>query len=242
MSIRETINVTDIVIGPRIRRPLPVRVKALAESIEKNGQDTPIEVVRIKKGFELVVGGHRLNAIKLLDRPKIDAEIFTEDELATKHERRLREIRENMERFELNALERAASVAAWRESYEAIHGQVRRGGDRRSKAVKSGNLEDQSAEFALWFSDAAQAVFQLSRRSIFDALKIASIAPEIRDRLADYPIAENQSELLGLAKADQEHHSKICDLLTADDETAVKSVAEAIAIVTKAPKPKPVKA
>ncbi len=139
MSVRQDIPVDKIIIGKRVRRVLPDRVKALAASIEKNGHDSPIDVLSVGKDeFELITGGHRLDAAKLLKRETITATVFSEDEFASAQAIRLKEIRENMERFELTVLERAVSIAVWRESFEAIHGKAKRGGDRRSQKAKTG--------------------------------------------------------------------------------------------------------
>lgn len=243
-----SIPITAISIPPRVRRPLALRVEALAASIAVHGQDTPIEVVATESGYELITGGHRLAALKRLKRETIDARVFEAGLLTTEHQRRLREIRENFERFELNALERAVSIAAWRESYEAINGAVARGGDRRSKQAKAPSpdqsvtmtlctADELSAEFARKFSDAAQDVFGLSHKGVYRALQIARIAPNIRDRLADLPIAEKQSELLNFAQAPTEQHGAICDLLAESDEPL--TVAEALAILNGTSKPRP---
>lgn len=219
----------------RLRKALPVRVEALAEDIDERGLLTPIEVVGpLEDGdYRLVYGAHRLAAAKLLGWENIPALIHAPDAFADTAEERLREIRENLMRFELNALERAVAVAAWRDLYEAAHGKVARGGDRRKKPVEE-SLDDQSAKFALCFSEAAQAAFELSGRAIYLALKIATLPQEIRDRIADSALARNQSELLRLSEQSPERQVKIVGMILAEPPLA-GAVDDALAIIDQVP-------
>ena len=230
----------------RLRKALPARVEALAEDIDERGLLTPIEVVGPSDngGFRLIYGAHRLAAAKLLGWAEIPAIIHAPDAFADEAETRLREIRENLMRFELNPLERAVAIAAWRDIYEAANGKVKPG--RKAKKADAGisaklaliqtggDLDDQSAKFAVCFSEAAQAAFGLSHRAIFRALKIATISPEIRDRIAESALACNQSELLKLADQSPDRQAQIVGLLLAEPPAAA-SVDEAVAIIDKRP-------
>jgi ParB family chromosome partitioning protein len=233
--LADCIPLDRIDVGNRLRKALPARVEALAEDIDQRGLLTPIEVVGPLEGgtHRLIFGGHRLAAGKLLGWDAIPAIVHAPDAFADEAEARLREIRENLMRFELNALERAVSVAAWRDIYEAAHGKVKRGGDRRKRPVEE-SLDDQSARFALCFSEAAQAAFGLSGRAIYLALKIATIPPDVRDRIADCALAGNQSELLRLSDQSPERQAQIVELLLAEPPMAA-TVDEAISILDKAP-------
>eukprot|EP00873_Tetraselmis_striata_P018470 jgi/Tetstr1/438734/TSEL_002930.t1 len=226
----------------RLRKALPARVEALAEDLDQRGLLTPIEAVGpTEEGcYRLIYGAHRLAAAKLLGWAQIPAIIHAPDAFADEAEARLREIRENLMRFELNPMERAIAIAAWRDIYEAAHGKVQRGGNRRKKLADE-HLDDQSANFALCFSEAAQAAFGLSQRAIYLALKIATISPDIRDRIADSPLVGNQSELLKLADQSPDRQAQIVGLVLAEPPTAT-TVDEAIAVIDKtqpAQMPKP---
>lgn len=233
MSVRQTVAIAQIKVGARIRQALPDRVKALAISIAENGQDKPIDIVQCKDGFELIAGGHRLAAVLELNHETIEADVYSEAEFNSTHKKRLREIRENLERFELNALEKAVSVAGYKESFEALNGAAKRG---RKKATEI-DPEEMSAKFALNFNEAAQKIFGLSRRSVFLSLKIASIDAKVRDRIANHSIANNQSDLLALAEETAELQSKVCDLLLSEPPSA-KSAIEAISSFSNTPKPR----
>ncbi|MEM1389166.1 MAG: ParB N-terminal domain-containing protein [Pseudomonadota bacterium] len=53
----------------------PSRVEALAEDILENGQTTPIRVRRDEKGYVLLEGLHRLEALKALGEETVRANI-----------------------------------------------------------------------------------------------------------------------------------------------------------------------
>ncbi|MBL6431697.1 MAG: hypothetical protein HPM95_13250 [Alphaproteobacteria bacterium] len=81
-------------------------------------------------------------------------------------------------------------------------------------------------------SEAAQEAFGLSARAIFRALKIATISPEIRDRIADNALAGNQSELLKLSDQSPDRQAQIVGLLLAEPPTAT-TVDDAVAVIDK---------
>jgi ParB family chromosome partitioning protein len=95
--------------------------EALAESIEAVGLLSPIV---IDKNRNLVVGGNRLSAYKLLGRATIPAFIRPDlkdltAELAT--------IDENLIRVELSPLERGEQLARRKVIYEQIHPEAKQG-------------------------------------------------------------------------------------------------------------------
>ena len=231
----EFILLSQIDASARLRKALPSRIEALAEDIDQHGLLTPIEVVGPLDdgGYRLVYGAHRLAAVKLLGWETIPAVVHAPDAFADTSRERLREIRENLMRFELNPLERAVAIAAWRDIYEAANGKVSRGGDRRKKQVAQ-DLDEQSAKFALCFSDAAQAAFNLSSRAIYLALKIATIPHDIRERIADSALASNQSELLRLADQSPDRQAQIVGMILAEPPLA-NAVDEALAVIDKVP-------
>ncbi|WP_428700175.1 ParB N-terminal domain-containing protein [Stappia sp.] len=249
MTAPEQLPLAKIDASNRLRKVLPARAEALAEDFDQRGLLTPVEVVGPLEGggYRLVYGAHRLAAVKLLGWDSIPAAVHAPDTFADEAQERLREIRENLMRFELNALERAVAIAAWRDIYEAANGQVKPGRKAKKAAEgnsaniaelqPAGNLDDQSAKFALCFSDAAQAAFGLSGRAIYLALKIATVPENIRDRIAESALANNQSELLKLADQSPERQAQIVGLLLAEPPMAA-TVDAAIAVLDKTPAPR----
>lgn len=223
-----------IEVGSRLRSLDRDWVATLADSITENGQQSPIEVVAVGERFRLVFGAHRIGAMRLLQADTILAVVRGSAEVARTVDERLREIAENLVRRELTVLDHAVSVATWRDIYNTINPVPKPG---RPKKVSAAEAEEElSARFCTNFSEAAQRAMGISRRAVFYALKVASIAPELREKLAAHPIADNQSELLALAAEAHTRQARIVALLTAEPAQA-GSVAEAIAIIDKLPAP-----
>ncbi|MER8990456.1 ParB N-terminal domain-containing protein [Mesorhizobium sp. M0678] len=225
------IALVDVTAG---RRKLdPAWVETLADLFRTQGQKTPIEVIATGDRFRLVFGHHRLAAAKLIEAGTIAAIVKSPEDFASESDIMLAEITENLARRELSVLDRAVDIARWREVYEATH-LLNKGGRRR----KDADPEELSTKFGLSFSEAAQKAFRLSRASIFYTVKIASIGAAVRDQIALHAIADNQSELLALAAEQPARQADIAALLTSEPPQA-GSVADAIAILDRSPKPRP---
>ncbi len=227
-------NISDIRVGARLRRVLPDRVEALRASFAEKGQLVPIDLVEVDGGMRLVYGAHRLAARAADGAEDVLAVLHPRGTFGSETELLLREVAENFDRFELTVLERAANVAALRDIHLAEHGQAKRG--PKPKQTVDAAIDEISAKLALNFPEVVQRVLKLSRRDVFRALKVASIAPDLRDRLAAHAIADNQSELLAIAAETPARQHRIVELLTAD-ETPADSVAEALAIIDQLPPP-----
>lgn len=233
-----------IIVGDRLRRVLPDRVATLQESFRTHGQQTPIDLVEVlaedgEPNMRLVFGAHRLKARLANGDSVVRAILHPYGTFGSLTELRLREVAENFDRFELTALEKAANVAALKEIHLLEHGPVKRG--RKSKQDLEQALDENSAKLALIFPEVVQRTLGLSRREVFRHLKVASIAVELRDRLADRPIASNQSELLALADETPARQARIVELLLAETEPAA-SVAEAVARIDGTTPPAPLAA
>lgn len=233
MRAISNIPVAAIDVRPGRRRIDPSWVKTLAELMKGSADCQPIEVVQRGERYDLVFGGHRLAAAQAKGWAEIPTIVKQPADFADEAEIVLREITENLARRELSALDRAVDVARWREVYEAAHGTVRKG--RPAKLVQVAPISDEHAErFASSFSEAARRALGINRDIIKRALRIASIAEDLRTLIALHPIADNQSELLQLAAEPVERQREIVELLTRVALPAA-SVADAIAILDRTP-------
>ncbi|MCO5082606.1 MAG: ParB N-terminal domain-containing protein [Rhizobiaceae bacterium] len=230
-GVAADIEIALVDVLPGRRKLDPARVEALSDLFGSQGQTTSIEVIEKDGRYRLVFGGHRLAAAKLIGWRTIRATIKQPSDFASEAEITLREITENLAHRALSVLDRAVDIARWREIYEATH-LLNKGGRKR----KDVDPEELSTKFGLSFSEAAQKAFGLSRGSIFNAVKIASIDAETRDLIALLPIADNQSELLLLAAQSAARQAEVAELLNAVPD-APASVTEAIAILDRLPKP-----
>lgn len=219
-----------IIVRDRLRKVLPDRVETLLASYLERGIQTPIDLVETEMGLRLRFGAHRLAAVIAAGDPEIPALLHPIGTFGSEAEIRAAEIAENLVRFELNALERAVSIAEWRLVHNQLHPSKP---GPRSKLQGDAALDELSAKFALNFSEVVQRTLGLSRRAVFLALKVATIDAPVRDLIAALPIADNQSELLALAAQPIAMQARIAELLGA----GVGSVGEAIAQIEHLPPP-----
>ncbi|WP_292458296.1 ParB N-terminal domain-containing protein [Mesorhizobium sp.] len=238
MTTSTKIKIAEIRVPANRRRLDPAWVATIMADIQGgNGHMTPIEVVPDKTdGFEyrLIFGGHRLAAVSGLGRDEIDAFVKDRKEVATETQIRKREIAENLIRRQLSVLDRAKDIADWRDIYDAEHGTGKTGRKKAREIVEDDEL---SAKFALNFSEAAQAVLGISRRSVFHALKIATLPEQVRQDISLHAVADSQTDLLQLAAETPERQVTIARLLTMEAADAPKTVSEAIAVIDRTSKP-----
>jgi uncharacterized ParB-like nuclease family protein len=115
----------------RLRKPDPDKVKGLMESIERGELYQPI-LVRPKpkgRGYLLVFGGNRFEAIKKLGRKTIEARIkkLTDDEAL------IAEIEENLIRADLSKEQREDQTLMLKEAYLRAHPETKQGGSGGKK-------------------------------------------------------------------------------------------------------------
>jgi ParB family transcriptional regulator, chromosome partitioning protein len=105
----QKIRVKDIkVVGKH--RPLDKKKLAvIADSMAKIGLKTPITVRKVKRGYELVAGRHRLEAAISDGWDAIDCVVMAGDKI----DRQLWREAENLHRADLTVLQRAKAVKKW---------------------------------------------------------------------------------------------------------------------------------
>ncbi|MCW1842265.1 ParB N-terminal domain-containing protein [Prosthecomicrobium hirschii] len=215
----------------RLRQINPGWVEAFAREIEAGAVLAPVDVVKTADGYRLITGGHRLAAHVSLGRTTIEARIWPAAAFPDEGAMRLKEIQENILRFEPTELDRAVAILHWKRIFEETRPQPKRG--RPSKEM----LADSARIFAERFSTAAAKAMGISERSVQVSVQIATgLSDETRLRIAIAPIADIQSELLQLAAQHPDRQAKILDLLFTDPPAA-GSVADAIAIIDRVPAP-----
>ena len=95
-------------------------IKQLADSIDENGQISPIVVRKMGEKFELIVGERRWRATQLLKKDKIDAVIIDADEKTSA----ILSIVENVQREDLNSMEEAESLLRLVNEFGMSHDDV----------------------------------------------------------------------------------------------------------------------
>lgn len=197
-------------------RPLNLEwVADLSEQISQAGQKTAIEVVTIKSGkfkFKLSAGGHRVAAFRILGLTTIRADIYQIGGKNAEFERELAEIDENLQRLELNALDRAVFIGRRKEIYEKLNPETKHG-------VAGANARHGSANDKMSFAKSTAEKMKRNEKLVQRACRIYDgISAAARKRIANTPLALKEGELYQLTYHSPENQTKILDMcLRADD-------------------------
>ena len=214
MSVSKSIPLADILVPDRLRTVDEDHALAIQASIVEHGLFNPITIRRTpngQRGYCLVAGAHRLRAIELLEEAEIDAIVVKADA----NEAVLIEIEENLFRNDLSVLDRAVFVQTYRDIWEKTRGEINPKGGRPKNR---GNLPQFSNSPVDRIAQQASNGFSVTcadRLGIsVDAIKrlnrIAQSLPrEVRQAISGTPIADNQSQLLKLAKLEPEKRFKV---------------------------------
>jgi ParB family chromosome partitioning protein len=223
-DIIHSFTISEIVVKDGRRKPDPVAVEHMAADIQRRGLRVPIEVCKMKDGrWELITGGHRLAAHKLLGRAEING--FLVDGAGDAKE--LDHALENLVRSELTKLERAQSVWQVKRIFQLNNPDRKHGGGRKAG-------EYQNPDSGSWY-DAIVARSGWGRSVLEDSAKIgAKIDKEAAALLWGSMVADNQRELLALIDYSPEIQRLIAKMISIDP--AVR-VAQAAAQVTGASEP-----
>ncbi len=218
-----TIGIAQIEVGHRLRPVDEDHAQALATTMAQAGLIHPLEVTYAEgslNSFKLISGAHRLAAAKLLGWTEIDVRLVEFGGNDPKDLDVYHESIENIARHELNALDRAATLAAAKGIYERLHPETKNGGDRSKRRGKNQND-------TVSFSKSAASKAGLTPRSIERYVALYnSLAPAVRDSLAGTDYAGQRSQLVALAQLDPERQATVADILL-DDSNEIRRVKEA---------------
>lgn len=213
MAVSKSILLADILVPERLRTVDEDHALAIQASIVEHGLLNPVTVRQTpngQQGYCLVAGAHRFRAIELLDEKEIDAIVVKADA----DEAVLIEIEENLFRNDLSVMDRAVFVQTYRDVWEKTRGEIKPGNPRlsnRDKLSQLGNspVDTIAKEAANGFSKACADRLGVSPKSIMRLNTIAQNLPrEVRQTISGTPIADNQSQLLKLAKLEPSKRAK----------------------------------
>ncbi len=180
--------------------------RCLARSIAEIGLVAPVVVRNTRRAarpYSLVAGAHRCRALQILGETDIDAVIVKADA----REAQLMEVAETLFQNGLTMLEKAVFVQSYRDFWEGKHGEIRRGGDQTAKSA------DCSAGEACFAGHAAERM-GLSKRSVELLNQISQhLHSDIRRQVRGTAIADNQSQLLKLARLEPAKQRQAADAL-----------------------------
>lgn len=208
MAQFKTIAIEQIVIPERLRAVEEEHALAIAQSIVEHGLINPITVrhtPNAKGGsYTLVAGAHRLRAVAINDDSEIEALVIEAD----KDEAQLVEITENLFRNDLSVMDRAVFVQSYREVWERKFGKIEPG--RPGNRCNLLQLLEEEAAYRGGFTEHVAARMGVSKDVVKRLHQIAKhLRPEVRAAVRGTPIADNQSELLKIAKMEPSRQRQI---------------------------------
>lgn len=209
--------ISEIRVGQRKRKLDPERVAQLAESIGEVGLLNPITISPDKC---LRAGWHRLEACKRLGYVTIQANELDGSDLHGE----LAEIDENLIRNDLTVLEQGEHLTRRDEILRQL-GLRADSGDNRftDRGDKLSPLPKTTADVA--------AELGMDERTAQRRKQAAKIAPEAREVLRDLPVADNQSELLKIAKLPEQDQGMVARMIS---DGQAKDVAQAVRTIKTA--------
>lgn len=202
----------------RMRKPRPEVADSLAESIREQGLLHPIIVRPRQNGFTLVVGRHRLMAVKKLKHKTIRCEIR---EGLKVDAAQLAEIDENLMRADLSPAEQAAHHATRKELYEKLYPETKQGGNPGKSGGGKKAKNDKLSSFAEDTARKTGVNRRTVERSVARGRKISSVT-----ELAGTSL-DKGDELDALAKL-EDIDSKAADTLKKQAAAGKKVSAKAI--------------
>ncbi|MBB4018198.1 ParB family chromosome partitioning protein [Chelatococcus caeni] len=214
----QNIPLDKIITSDRLRQVDNDWVVGIAQSMDINGQQTPIMVTSPdKKGrHSLIAGMHRLEAARMLGWTEIAATVFS----GSKLEARLREIDENLMRRELSPLDHAAHLAERKRIYEELYPETRQG--------EAGAAARWMQRTKLSFASEVAEKLRVSERDVRRSIaRYSKISPDVRARIAGTWIADKGVDLDALAKLGPDEQRAVVDMILAGGD-APKSVGAAV--------------
>jgi ParB-like nuclease domain len=189
------IRLVDITVPPdRMRQLRPEKVDEFAESIAARGQLQPIIIRPQDSGYVLVVGSHRLEAVRKLGHEAIECRVLDGMDA---DQALLAEIDENLVRADLTPSEPAAHHAKRKQLYLKLHPETEKGkagGRPRKTSDKMSKVSTKGYAKA-----AAKKVGKTSRTVARDVSRGEKIDPQALADLAGTCL-DNGTELDALAK------------------------------------------
>lgn len=212
------VSIKTIVIDEKERRSVnQSKVESLAESIKQIGLLNP---VTITSGYKLVAGLHRIRAHELLGRDRILARIKND---LSGLKARLAEIDENLIRNELSELDQGVKLVERKKIYLELYPETGQG-------KTSGNQytgQKRETENISFSQDTAKKV-GITERTVRNKTRIGEQLEQFYDDLKDTKIADNQSELLAIAKMDKAEARKVVDKIKTGESSKVKDAKKSV--------------
>lgn len=181
-------------------------IKQLADSINENGQISPIVVRKMGEKFELIVGERRWRATQLLKKNTIDAVIIDADEKTSA----VLSIVENVQREDLNSMDEAESLLRLVNEFGMSHDDV-------SKYISKSRTHVTNLIRLNELSDYGKEQLRMGIITMGHARAVLTLSPDEQSRILREAVRKNLSvrAVENLAKPDSKTQSKNKDPDTA---------------------------
>lgn len=225
------IHVSKVWVRPGRRAVRPDRVQSLADSIRDIGLQNPIVV---RADGRLISGAHRLEAYRLLGRDTIPCRVAPMDGELWEQALRdgnthlvdeLQEIDENLQREDLTALEQGEVIARRKVIYETLHPETR-------QHTIGGKARQSASDIMSFAADTSQRA-GVTERTVQRSALIGAMPAEVRDAVRGTPLADNQQELLKLAREAKRDPAQAVRIAEAARDTQAKRVTDARSVVRR---------
>ena len=181
-------------------------IKQLADSINENGQISPIVVRKMGEKFELIVGERRWRATQLLKKDTIDAVIIDADDKTSA----VLSIVENVQREDLNSMEEAESLLRLVNEFGMSHDDV-------SKYISKSRTHVTNLIRLNELSEYGKEQLRMGTITMGHARAVLTLSPDEQSRILREAVRKNLSvrAVENLAKPDSKIQSKNKDPDTA---------------------------
>ena len=181
-------------------------IKQLADSINENGQISPIVVRKMGEKFELIAGERRWRATQLLKKDTIDAVIIDADEKTSA----VLSIVENVQREDLNSMEEAESLLRLVNEFGMSHDDV-------SKYISKSRTHVTNLIRLNELSEYGKEQLRMGTITMGHARAVLTLSPAEQSRILREAVRKNLSvrAVENLAKPDSKIQSKNKDPDTA---------------------------
>jgi len=191
-----------------------VHVEDLVSSMGELGLLNPITID--KENF-LIAGMHRLEAAKALGWTEVECTVSSLEGLQAE----LAEIDENFVRNDLTAVEYGEMLLRRKEIYETLHPEIKHGGDRKSKKIKSAKC---TLDFTPSFVEDTASKLGVNPCTVRRQIQTAkNLTPEAKEIIRESDTKISKTAALKLSQLEPEQQKEAASLLASGE---IKKVEE----------------
>lgn len=195
MSASQPVELSQIIVGERMRDLDADGVARLKESIEKIGLMSPITLRDIAGRLELVAGAHRLEAVRQTGEKFIEAIVIKN---WSPDEARRWEISENLHRADLTDLQKSEWITEWIKLTEKQQAEVL----TQLVAKPQGGRPESGVR-------AAARELNIGREAARRAMKVDGLTADAKKAAREVGLDDNQRALIAASRAEPDQQAEV---------------------------------